>query len=506
MKHYKDLVSEISRKTLGSYIRKATDDVDDTSFAAGDKFAKRGNIDKLDAHVQKRKKGIATATHKLTKDDLDQYSFDDLLEFIQTEEYSQLDELSKKTLGSYIKKASSNAVTSRGLSKDFNHNADHNVDGNPEGNRTAANMFNKKANKRLQGISKATDKLTKESVDELSEYGFDELLEFLVSEEYNQLDELSKQTLGKYIKRAATDLDAKSFTSGHQFGLGYKNAGASAEERAYRRKKGIHKATDKITKEDLDQYELGDLIEFIETEEYSQLDELSKKTLGSYIKKASHDVATKSAAVARYAERQHAAEKDQDYTIAKKNKDISDKAFEKSWNRRTNMAKAIDKITKEDVDAILESILVEGEDRASQLHKDTIKSIENMRLHSRNGDHATASYHRANAEHSAKEYHRITGKPVVHPDFHHGNIKHVTNAEPHVPAKDTGKTTEASGEMKSKIDDYVKARKGGNKIWTDIKHGHAHSAAKAHHERTGKKVYHPDYEGDSPHITNKKED
>ena len=93
-------------------------------------------------------------------------------------------------------------------------------------------------------------------------------------------------------------------------------------------------------------------------EEVEQIDELSKKTMGSYIKKASHDVATKSAATGRYADRANTV-KDQmkkgdysNYQQGKKDDAIADKMFNKSWKRREGIAKATDKLTKEEVEQI----------------------------------------------------------------------------------------------------------------------------------------------------------
>lgn len=83
-----------------------------------------------------------------------------------------------------------------------------------------------------------------------------------------------------------------------------------------------------------------------------QLDEISKKTLASYIKKASHDVATKSAATGRYADRANKARdkmKKGDYSDwqqGKKDDEFADKMFKKSWNRRKGIAKAADKLAK----------------------------------------------------------------------------------------------------------------------------------------------------------------
>jgi hypothetical protein len=85
-------------------------------------------------------------------------------------------------------------------------------------------------------------------------------------------------------------------------------------------------------------------------EEVEQIDELSKKTLGSYIKKASHDVAAKGAATRQFANDSESSRKNQDYRGAKKSMERADKTFTKSWKRREGMAKAVDKLTNEDVE------------------------------------------------------------------------------------------------------------------------------------------------------------
>jgi hypothetical protein len=91
-------------------------------------------------------------------------------------------------------------------------------------------------------------------------------------------------------------------------------------------------------------------------EEVEQVDELSKATLGSYIKKAATDVATNSAATGRHAERSNKIadhqKKTGDYSKdseRRKDSKTADKAFDKSWKRRQGINKATDKLTKEDV-------------------------------------------------------------------------------------------------------------------------------------------------------------
>lgn len=128
-----------------------------------------------------------------------------------------------------------------------------------------------------------------ESLRMVSEEYWDEM-EGLINEGKELLGELSKKTLGSYVKKAAS--------SEFRTGLDFKNAkndddwkkGIAIKKRSEKRNKGIEMAVDKLSKEDiefansLDEYELNSLKEFIKT---GQLDELSKKTLGNYVKNAS---------------------------------------------------------------------------------------------------------------------------------------------------------------------------------------------------------------------------
>ena len=82
----------------------------------------------------------------------------------------QLDELSKKTLGSYIKKSADSAVDNARDSDDSgNRSLDrryYDADQRKTHATDSKNYFNK-SQKRLSGISKATSKLTKEEIEDL---------------------------------------------------------------------------------------------------------------------------------------------------------------------------------------------------------------------------------------------------------------------------------------------------------------------------------------------------
>jgi len=141
---------EISKKVLGNYINKASVQVAnatergtrergyyyDHSVTDPDRSNRHYDAsEKLRAHADKRLKGIRKATAKLTK-----------------EEYEDLQELSKQTLGSYVSKAnremSLNAY-SRGLRADDRREDDH------------VAKLQKKSDKRQSGINTALRKLTK---------------------------------------------------------------------------------------------------------------------------------------------------------------------------------------------------------------------------------------------------------------------------------------------------------------------------------------------------------
>lgn len=167
------------------------------------------------------------------------------------------------------------------------------------------------------------DEGEEEELDEESGYyyGKQPVSELKMSDE-QQLDEISAEKVGKLKK--AVDLEGKKL----------KTDKAKETLRTVHKKKWLASNVG-VMKED------------------EQLDEISKGTLASYIKKASHDVATKSAATGRYAERANKEEdkrkKEGDYSgyqQGRKDSKFADKMFAKSWKRREGIAKAADKLAK----------------------------------------------------------------------------------------------------------------------------------------------------------------
>lgn len=96
---------------------------------------------------------------------LDEETFDSLMEegfdaFM--EQYEQLDEISKATLGSYIKKAGRDAVIQRKIGADFEHQADKSRKPGMKASATAlADKYKAKSWSRSHNVNKAVDRLTK---------------------------------------------------------------------------------------------------------------------------------------------------------------------------------------------------------------------------------------------------------------------------------------------------------------------------------------------------------
>lgn len=164
-----------------------------------------------------------------------------------------------------------------------------------------------------------------------------------VKEDVEQIDELSKEKLGSYAKKASFDVVTRAM----KYGTKNDQSGREAKNlrKIHNREFGIRKAINRLTNEDVE-----------------QLDEISKQVLGSYIKKASHDVAAKGAATRQFANDSEAARKKEDYLDARDSMRRADKTFAKSWKRREGMAKAVDRLTKEETVYEGENTQIKGGD------------------------------------------------------------------------------------------------------------------------------------------------
>ena len=150
---------------------------------------------------------------------IEELGIQDLDTFMESAEFEQLDELSKKTLGNYLRR---NADSRSSIAKDKGDiastrqklsDADWSLHIDDE-DRVAINKarnklltkgekLDKKDLKRQIGHHRAISKLTKESIElNLEDYTLEELQDFMMSEDFEQLDELSKETLTSYIDKA----------------------------------------------------------------------------------------------------------------------------------------------------------------------------------------------------------------------------------------------------------------------------------------------------------------
>lgn len=302
-------LDELSKKTLGNYIMHATqsyanaqektnkyrDQADtvsrmDHNLDHSARSSIRGADDALrqaaNTHENKRRKrgfGIMKAVNRLTAE-----SIIEMLEL--DEEFQQLDELSKKTLASYIKKATPQLRAASKM-KEFHHQAYHDAKTQTDAihHDKREDEFRRMANRREDGITMAASKLA-----ESSEEFWTSLFE---SNEFQQLDELSKNTLTSYIKKS--EHSANKLALARQRSDDPDTAGRRENNRLNGQDNARDRLNGKMTKfkagklQTLPYHTTEENLEMLEsfltTEEFQQLNELSKKTLASYIKKATSD-------------------------------------------------------------------------------------------------------------------------------------------------------------------------------------------------------------------------
>ena len=108
-------------------------------------------------------------------------------------------------------------------------------------------------------------------------------------------------------------------------------------------------------------------------EEVEQLDELSKSTLGSYTKKASRD-----ATITRKigADFENDAKRSRSPGMKAAANSLSDKYKSKSWKRKAGIDKAVDRLTKEDVEGVKLKTLSQFKEGWSEMLADVKKRAE----------------------------------------------------------------------------------------------------------------------------------
>ena len=215
-------------------------------FTNGKKTPKTASIRNPDLWTKTSSSEIPSHVSGHVKEsfDIEDYSVEELEDFMMSEDFEQLDEISKKTLGSYVNKAHDQLMKHTASVNFKSGRGDSDVLSYTHEPRTARKTAN-----RTKGVATAIGKLTKESFD-IEDYSVEELEDFMMSEEFEQLDELSKKTLGSYVKKATSDVGLAGFVKGttvndHSRSKDYEDAAAMNRKR----KMGIGKAVDKLTKD-----------------------------------------------------------------------------------------------------------------------------------------------------------------------------------------------------------------------------------------------------------------
>lgn len=166
------------------------------------------------------------------------------------------------------------------------------------------------------------------------EVSYEELQELAVGLQGEVLDELSKPLLGRYVRGAATSKANAAFAQGFsKDGSELNKKGGKVEDK---RTRGIDKALDRLTN---NRYGV---------KEETQLDELSKPLLGRYVKAAASGI-THNDSVGSYMYQagrlmpaQYADERE-----------AGNKSFKKAHKRAASVSKAVDRLTKENLDNII---------------------------------------------------------------------------------------------------------------------------------------------------------
>lgn len=237
-------LDEVSKSTLGSYIKKATNQVFSKGVAGGMGLASSNKEDEASGHRQvnkaaKRMLGVNKAASKL--------SGHGYTKVPANEEAEDLDELYKTTLKSYIKKAGRQAADADDSAEHLRGLGDKWKEKMPKNNAyAAADKHAAKSEKRLKGIRKAVGKLDR------GEY---EPGNHKVAEEVEELDELSKETLRDYAQKAKTQLSRSEYLAGAKMGQRMHGAKPDAQERklnqrSNKRYAGLETAINKLAKEE----------------------------------------------------------------------------------------------------------------------------------------------------------------------------------------------------------------------------------------------------------------
>jgi hypothetical protein len=207
-----EVVNELNSNTLQNYKEKAKASADNLTATGQHKKAADRWLNVMKAtgkQIDKTTAGIKKALNK--------------------EEVETLDELSKSTLSSYAKSAARDAVIKRKIAADFEHQGKRaKKPGMKAASDEISQKYKEKSWKRRDGVDKAIDRLTKEE---------------------NQIDELNKDTLYSYAKKADKDITTKHNELGDQIRADKSAEANKTSMKINNRDKGLDRAQARLNKE-----------------------------------------------------------------------------------------------------------------------------------------------------------------------------------------------------------------------------------------------------------------
>jgi len=383
VKEESEQIDELSKATMGSYVNKSAKD-------AVDRTAQEVETGEIDKVADKRMKGIKLATKKLAKEE--QEFIDELAEGTYKHEVEKSFPASGVKTGDSASKGTSTMPKDKDKAK-----------GQPAGSIGEGYYktmdTNRKEDERLakkdsSPFGKPDKKKTKIATPGKFGYGYSAArhlarqgMASVTKEETEQVDEVIQKTSSGYIHHARPGVYGGSEKEKHVVDTlrGPKKSELNAIEKEKKMKKsfsemvelyneiGLKSLSNMISEEpDNEQFtqELKDqqaksegkgkkaevakgAVQAVKQEEVEQIDELSKKTLGDYITRNADDQA-------RIGFINSAAHHDKTTDNKTKNK-ILDRNERQGINRDIGLTRAVNKLTKEEVEQIEERSLTEPE-------------------------------------------------------------------------------------------------------------------------------------------------
>jgi len=263
-------IDEISSDMAHRYLKgKRERDYDISPDGTSSKLKKPQSFDKMNKDMKSTVRALKTIEKaKKANEDVEHTNCGTPDCCGQCDTAAPINEISKGTLGRYINKAKDSIDMAS-----YRQGEHHGDIGSPRYNK-----LEKKLTKRHKGISTAVNKLTKEAsgdqhievthavtgqkkkVPVHPDNAFKALNHYkslsstksarIVSEDAEQIDELSKATMGRYINKAATKMGSQGVTAGLKIAADEKSSKNFKD--MGKREKGIKLAVNKLTKEEQD--------------------------------------------------------------------------------------------------------------------------------------------------------------------------------------------------------------------------------------------------------------